>query len=264
MTDSNYEGQRGRGAVMLQDKARNDEIIDSSEMHPQHESWVPITNRSSMLGCLFALALVAVFWITIHERFDIGSFVVLGVLAVPFLAWRMCKGSGLLRRGPIRNAVLKAEIRSDLDTELDAVDVHVHGSIDEITLTGIVPYSDFKAEAEHIARRRGADRVVNELEAAADGSGAHDTTWDRLPAVTTPEGAPEVETRLPLDEQVRSALAHDPRIHEHVLFVNVADGIAYLTGRQETVQASEAATQVALHVPGILGVSNDIEILPSV
>jgi osmotically-inducible protein OsmY len=46
--------------------------------------------------------------------------------------------------------------------------------------------------------------------------------------------------------------------------VKVEDGIAYLTGRQDMVQAGDAATEVAAHVPGILGVSNDIEIESSV
>jgi len=55
----------------------------------------------------------------------------------------------------------------------------------------------------------------------------------------------------------------DPRVNAHVVFVRVEDGVAYLTGRQETTDASEAATEVAAHVSGILGVSNDIEIMPS-
>jgi len=85
-----------------------------------------------------------------------------------------------------------------------------------------------------------------------------------MPGVTTPEGAPEVDTKPPLEQVVREAMEDDPRVNSYLLSVSVEEGIATLTGRQDTVQASDAATEVATGVPGILGVDNDIEIEASV
>jgi osmotically-inducible protein OsmY len=82
--------------------------------------------------------------------------------------------------------------------------------------------------------------------------------------VTTPEGAPEVVTNPPLDQMVREALEDDKRVNAYLLIISVEDGVACLTGRQDTVDASDAASEVALRIPGIVGVSNDIEIESSV
>ena len=66
-----------------------------------------------------------------------------------------------------------------------------------------------------------------------------------------------------MEEAVREALEADRRVNEHLVRVHVESGVAYLTGRQDTVDASEAATECAAHVPGIVGVVNDLEVTPS-
>jgi len=63
---------------------------------------------------------------------------------------------------------------------------------------------------------------------------------------------------------VRSYATNSTFFHAHAMVVTVEGGIAYLTGRQERVQGSDAATEVAAHVPGVLAVSNDIEMMPGV
>ena len=184
------------------------------------------------------------------------------ILVVLWLVWR---STPQRRGGFLGNAGLTARIKADLITELGANDVNVDSSKGVVTLRGSVPYSNFRVSADELARRQGAHQVINELIVAATAPEGRPSPYlQGFSGVTTPEGAPEVATHLSLEEMVWKALEEDPRVHAHVLIVNVADGIAYLTGRQETVQASDAATEVAVHVPGILGVSNDIEILTSV
>jgi osmotically-inducible protein OsmY len=163
------------------------------------------------------------------------------------------------------NAGLTVRIKADLITELGANSVNVDSSKGVVTLRGSVPYADFLRSAEELARRQGAREVVNELTVDVALAGRPPNSFVAgIPGVTAPEGAPEVPTHMPLAESVREALEDDSRVDAYVLIARVEEGIAYLTGRQETVQASDAATEVAAHVLGILGVSNDIEILPSV
>jgi osmotically-inducible protein OsmY len=162
----------------------------------------------------------------------------------------------------VGNAVLTAQIKADILAELGADDVNVDTSHGVVTLRGNIPYADFRNAGADIARRRGARQVVDELSVDASVPAMHDTYLEGFPGVTTPEGAPSVG--MPLEQVVREALEDDPRVNAYVLTVRVIDGIAYLEGRQETVQSSEAATEVAEHVSGILSVSNDIEIMPSV
>jgi osmotically-inducible protein OsmY len=133
-----------------------------------------------------------------------------------------------------------------------------------ITLRGTVPFADIREAAEHLARQQGAQQVINELKVAPAAPGQPEFLRSTLPGVTTSEGGPIVAAQLPLDEQVREAFEADPRVNAYLLIVSVQDGVAYLTGRQDTVEASDAATEVATHVPGILAVSNDIEIMASV
>ena len=106
--------------------------------------------------------------------------------------------------------------------------------------------------------------MVNELRVTTSGSVPTDSYIAGMPGVTTPEGAPEVEAHLPLEEMVRVALEDDKRVNAYLLVIRVEDGVARLTGRQDTTDASDAASEVALRVPGIIGISNDIEIEPSV
>jgi osmotically-inducible protein OsmY len=146
-------------------------------------------------------------------------------------------------------------------TELGASHVNVESSNGVTTLRGTVPYPDFRGAAEQLAREGGAQIVIDELTVAPSAQGQPDPYLQGIPGVTTSEGATVVETRVTLAQRVREALEDDPRINANVMTVRVDDRVAYLTGRQGTTDASEAATEVAAHVPGIVAVSNDIEII---
>jgi osmotically-inducible protein OsmY len=131
-------------------------------------------------------------------------------------------------------------------------------------LRGSVPSRELRELAEGIAVRNGAHRVVNEL-AVADPSREPPPTLipEGFPGVDTPAGAPPSE-RAAAEEAVRAALAADTRVNEHLVRVHVENGTAYLTGRQDTVGARDAATEAAARVPGIVAVQNDLAVMPSV
>jgi osmotically-inducible protein OsmY len=237
---------------------------NANGLHPEHESWVRISTHNSAVGLAIFLAVFALFVVLIALRLGPSSFAAAGIpaaLALLCLSWI---GARRRRSGLLENAWLTARIKADLITELGASDVNVDSSNGVVTLRGSVSFPDFRDAAEELARQQGATKVVDELNVVAPAPGQYDAFLTGLTGVTAPAGAPEVPTHAPLDEMVREALESDPRVNENVMSVDVEDGIAYLTGRQETVQASGAAAGVAAHVPGVLGVSNDVEIMPSV
>jgi hypothetical protein len=47
----------------------------------------------------------------------------------------------------------------------------------------------------------------------------------------------EAQARTPLEQAVLWALRADPRVNANLVIVRVEDGVAYLTGRQDTVEA---------------------------
>ncbi|HET6387060.1 MAG TPA: BON domain-containing protein [Armatimonadota bacterium] len=83
-----------------------------------------------------------------------------------------------------------------------------------------------------------------------------------FPGVTTPEGAPVSDEPL-REDQILAALEKDDRVNEHLITVTLEGDTVYLTGRQDTVQARDAATEVARSAAGGLTVINDLEIRPS-
>ncbi|MCC6444619.1 MAG: BON domain-containing protein [Armatimonadetes bacterium] len=56
-------------------------------------------------------------------------------------------------------------------------------------------------------------------------------------------------TNQKLEQSVREALDADPRVNANLVLVRIENGIAYLTGRQETVDARDAATEIVAHIP---------------
>jgi osmotically-inducible protein OsmY len=226
-----------------------------------------MSTHSSLVGLGFFLAIAALFVAAIGFHLGRHALGALGVVGGVFVAllvvWLVWRSTPQRRRGFVGNALLTAPIKADLITQLGANNVNVDSSNGVVTLRGSVPHEDFKDVAEHLAKRRGASEVIDELEVSPSAAWKPDPYMQGFPGVTTPEGAPEVPTRAPLDQKVREALEDDPRVNANVVTVSVEDGIAYLTGRQGTTDASKAATEAAIHVPGISGVSNDMEILPS-
>lgn len=249
---------------MSENKPSAIELQEGVDLHPRHESWVRITTNNSFIGFMIFIALAATFVILINSRFNPVALAAIGVLAFLILIWFVWRRSSKHRRGFPGNAGLTFRIKADLITELGASDINVDSSKGVVTLHGTVPHADFRVAAEDLARRRGAHQVINELKVVSLIPDQQASYLQGIPGLSTPEGAPGVATHMSLEETVREALEDDARVDAYVMIVNVQNGIAYLTGRQETVQASDAATEVAAHVSGILGVANDMEITPSI
>jgi hyperosmotically inducible protein len=167
----------------------------------------------------------------------------------------------------LQDAELTLKIKAALiaDELIRAGSVNVDTLNGAVTLRGKVPNEAVREVAEGIALRNGARRVVNELLIENPAGEAGRTSLpDDLPQVTAPAGAPVVERKPSLAQRVKAALAADPRVNEHLIEVREERGFISLTGRQDTVGASAAATEVVAHVPGVLGVNNDLEVMPSV
>jgi hyperosmotically inducible periplasmic protein len=166
----------------------------------------------------------------------------------------------------LHNAELTLKIKAALimDERIGAGGINVDTNDGVVTLRGTVPNGALREVAEGTALRNGARQVVNELVLEnPEGEAAGVIIPEGFPRVTTSAGAPVIEGPS-LTEVVTAALAADHRVNEHLIYVTVADGVAYLTGRQDTVGARDAATEVATHVPGIVGVNNDLEVMSSV
>lgn len=83
------------------------------------------------------------------------------------------------------------------------------------------------------------------------------------PGVTTPEGAPPSE-RAGIPEAVRRALEQDDRVNHHLIEIRMQGGTIYLDGRQDTVQACDAAAEIAESVAGAGSVVSNLEVRPSI
>lgn len=244
------------------------ESFERVDGHPRHESWIPITTHNSLVGFAIFLVYGALFVIVMQLHLSRSGLeavaMVVGLLTAVIILWLLWKGTPQHRRGFLGNAGLTARVKANIITELGANNINVDSSKGVVTLDGTVRNANFREAAERLARECGADQVVNELNVAPSATGRTDSYVLGFPGVTASAGGPEVATRRSLEETVREALEDDPRVDARVMEVRVADGIAYLTGRQETTDASAAATEVAAHVPGILGASNDVEVMPSI
>lgn len=241
------------------------EALEGAQMHPQHESWIAITTRSTFIGAWILVPFIVLLVIVINLHFNRASLLVVAALMALVVFMFIWKSKPLRRRGVLANAALTMRIKSDLITELDGTEINVDSTNGVVTLQGDVPYPDFREQAEQVARRGGAHQVVNELKVIAiPGSAQADMYFTGMPAVTTPEGAPAVAPHEPLEQLVREAMEDDKRVNSYLLRIRIEDGVAILTGRQDTVQASAAAREAALRVPGIIGVNDDIEIESSV
>jgi osmotically-inducible protein OsmY len=163
-----------------------------------------------------------------------------------------------VRTGKIKTALLTDEF-------IDAGGINVNTVDRVVTLEGTVPAAVERELAEEVATRHGAREVRNWLE--VHGEPVPEPTspmaTGALGRVTTPPGAPP-SRRPDLGEAVRHALAEDRRVNEHLLEVQVENNSVFLSGRQGDVDARNAAIETAAHVPGVVGVVDDIEIMPAV
>lgn len=157
---------------------------------------------------------------------------------------------------------IKTAIIADERLGSGTIDVDTHDGV--VTLRGTVPNAAVRDVAEAVARLNGAPSVVNELRTTDSSPEPPETLVpESFPGVSTPEGAP-VNPLPDLEEQVRCALEADPRINEHLVRISVDNGLVHLVGRQDTVEARDAVIEVASHVPGVLAVTDEVEVVPSV
>jgi len=167
----------------------------------------------------------------------------------------------------IEDAILTGKVKAALllDERISAAGINVNTVDGIVTLEGTVESAVQRRLAEDVAILHGAHEVRNELEVPAEQDKAPITAvpLSALGRVTTPPGAPPSE-RAELEERVRKALAQDTRVDEHALVVEVRDNTAILSGRQGDVDAHNAAVETALHIPGIVAVDDEIEIMPAV
>jgi osmotically-inducible protein OsmY len=238
------------------------DILDEIDLHPREQFEVQNSTHSSFVGFMIAVMMIGIFVILVSTHFNPIALAALVILAVALVVNMLWRSVTRRRRSGPANLLLTARIKADLLTDLNAGNVRVDNSRGIVTLHGTVPYANFREEAARLARRAGALQVINELTVAQDTAKPADDYLKGFVGVTTPEGAPEVTPTVTLEETVLEALEADPRVNARLIDVQVELGIAYLTGRQPTVEASQSATAVTAHVPGILGVSNAIEILP--
>ena len=133
---------------MNKKNSTNAEILDGAQMHPQHESWVRITTRSTLVGSALLVALIALLLIVIALHLNSGSVAFLGVLIALVLVGFGWRSTPMRRRGLLGNAELTMRIKSDLETELGASDVNVDSVNGVVTLRGSVPYANFREQVQ--------------------------------------------------------------------------------------------------------------------
>lgn len=169
--------------------------------------------------------------------------------------------------GVLEDAILTGKVKAALllDERIGATGINVNTVDGEVILEGTVDSEVQRKLAEDLAVLQGAHSVRNQLEVTGEPIAAplSSVAEGEFGRVTTPPGAPPSE-RADLEEEVRRALTDDRRVNEHLLDVHVENNTVLLTGRQADVDAHHAAVETAAHVPGVAGVEDDIEIMPSV
>ncbi len=158
---------------------------------------------------------------------------------------------------------LSLKARAGLMSDLSVRGARAEVSGGRAVLKGAAPDERSREEAERIALRHGARQVVNALvlsDPSPEGGVAIPSDFPRLVgAAGSPPPPP-----LPMEDKVAAVLAGDPRVNAHLVKVRAEGGVVRLGGRQDTVDASRAASETASRVPGVTEVVNRIEILPSV
>jgi hypothetical protein len=180
-------------------KQASTDTLVGAQLTPQHESWIAISTRGSLIGVAILVGLIVLLVVVVDLHFNRASLVMLAsliVLCVYMFVWRT---SPMRRRGILGNAELSMRVNLNLNTELGLTTVNVDSRNGVVTLRGFVAHADFREQAEHIARRCGAHRVIDELTVASTEHAPEDSYFTGMPSVTTPEGAPEVGTHAPLE-----------------------------------------------------------------
>ena len=168
--------------------------------------------------------------------------------------------------GVLDDAVTTGKVKAALllDERIGALGINVNTAEGVVSLEGVVDSEVQRRLAEDIASLAGAHDVQNLLEVTGEPLVAHAAAEYVPPGqVTTSPGAPPSE-RADVEEVVRRALAADQRVNEHLLDVHVEQNTVFLSGRQGDVDAHNAAVEIAAHVPGVVAVEDDIEIMPAV
>jgi hyperosmotically inducible protein len=169
--------------------------------------------------------------------------------------------------GVLDDAILTGKVKAALllDERIGATGINVNTVDGEVTLEGTVDSEIQCSLAEDIAVLKGAHSVRNLLDVTGN---ANSLTLGPIAEgafgrVTTPPGAPPTD-HADLEEEVRHALAADRRVNARLLDVRVENNTVFLAGRQGDVDAHHAAVETAAHVPGVVAVEDDVEIMPAV
>lgn len=167
--------------------------------------------------------------------------------------------------GVVGETALAAKIKAALamDARVGAGKITVSAGGDTVTLQGVVHTANERTLAETVAREQGATRVVNELRVEDRTAPGPSYIPESFPGVTTSEGGPMIN-REALEERIRQALENDDRVNERLVELIFQGDTVVLDGRQDTVQAQEAAADIVRAVPGVGAVVNNLEVRPSV
>ncbi len=152
------------------------------------------------------------------------------------------------------DAEIQAEVtrllHEDVWVDAGLLTVDVRSSV--VTLTGVVGSEREKAWALRDARVPGV--------ASVDESRLEVDTWVRRekerPSRVSALTDSEVKTAL------QNAFASDPRIPAHATTIDVADGVATLSGIVQNLRARLAAEEVARNTIGVVLISNLLEVRP--
>lgn len=242
--------------------SRND-ILPGVDLYPRSEEAAHREVHGTWIAFLTAAALIGMGVVVIATHFNPIALAGLVILIVALIAGMVGNHAARTHRVPA-NLTLTARVKSELLTEINATGVHVESDRGVVTLSGTVPYPDFREAASQIARRAGATQVNNRIEVEARVPQSGDDYLKGVPGVTTPEGAPEAAPVVSLEQSIYDALAVDTRVNVHLIEIENDLGMVTLSGRQGTVEAQEAAIEIAAHQPGVLGISNEIEVKPEI
>lgn len=261
---------------MEHNKRKAGELPSGADISPRHESWARISSQNTFASFIVAVVIFAMIVVLINAHFSATACSVVGVVAVVLIMCLMLMSTPRPAKQRMQDAERQMRIEADLTSRLGNSKINVHSLKGVVTLRGTVPYANFRGAAEQLAWRGGARRVINQVTVDSAALGLPISVASGFPGVTTPEGAPRINAdsesvlastnisiEIVQEQSVREALEASERVHANLIYVRVENAIAYLTGRQESVQESDAATEVAAQVEGILGVSNDIEVMPS-
>jgi osmotically-inducible protein OsmY len=130
---------------------------------------------------------------------------------------------------------IEAELLDRMDGlgfNLNQIDVSAEDGV--VRLKGWVP---------HVAAKRHAEAIARSMEGVIDVEN-------------------ELDTDVAIESRVMHALLSDPRTDISVIEVRNSDGVVTLKGQVDSAEIKEAAEEIAASQPGVLSVTNSLEVGP--